>query len=111
MMPTSVESGLDRQTEGYRAHRTTNLSDLKTERSVEQKLVYPFLVHPSFMGIPAEWVRTMEYMEPTDIDIRCDINNLFVQTCLHYAMTQFDPLAVEVHLHPMASRKRQHHVW
>jgi hypothetical protein len=47
---------------------TTELSELRTESDVEQKLVYPFLVHPAFAGIPAEWVRTKEYMEPTDID-------------------------------------------
>ena len=46
----------------------TDLSDLKTESDVEQKLVYPFLVHPSFIDLPAEWVRTKEYMEPTEID-------------------------------------------
>jgi type I site-specific restriction endonuclease len=46
----------------------TNLSEFHTEGDVEQKLVYPFLVHPSFMDIPAEWVRTKEYMEPTEID-------------------------------------------
>ena len=45
-----------------------NLSKLRTENDVEQKLVYPFLVHPSFLDIPAEWVRTKEYMEPTAID-------------------------------------------
>jgi hypothetical protein len=47
---------------------TTSLSDLRTESDVEQKLIYPFLVHPSFLSLPAEWVRTKEYMEPTDID-------------------------------------------
>jgi hypothetical protein len=46
----------------------TDVSELRTESDVEQKLVYPFLVHPSFMGIPPEWVRTKEYMEPTEID-------------------------------------------
>ena len=46
----------------------TDLADLRTESDVEQKLVYPFLVHPSFMDIPREWVRTKEYMEPTEID-------------------------------------------
>ena len=46
----------------------TNLSEFRTESDVEQKLVYPFLAHPSFMDIPAEWVRTKEYMEPTEID-------------------------------------------
>jgi hypothetical protein len=37
---------------------TDDLSEFRTESDVEQKLVYPFLVHPSFMDIPAEWVRT-----------------------------------------------------
>jgi hypothetical protein len=45
-----------------------DLSEFRTESDVEQKLVYPFLVHPSFMDIPAEWIRTKEYMEPTEID-------------------------------------------
>jgi hypothetical protein len=36
----------------------TELSELRTESDVEQKLVYPFLVHPSFLDIPHEWVRT-----------------------------------------------------
>src|SRR6266849_6495742 len=38
----------------------TELSELRTESDVEQKLVYPFLVHTSFMGIPQQWVRTKE---------------------------------------------------
>ncbi len=46
----------------------TDVSELITESDVEQKLVYPFLVHPCFMDIPSEWVRTKEYMEPTEID-------------------------------------------
>src|SRR5262249_2775422 len=46
----------------------TDLSELQTESDVEQKLVYPFLVHPSFLDVPHEWVRTKEYMEPTEID-------------------------------------------
>jgi hypothetical protein len=46
----------------------TDLLEFRTESDVEQKLVYPFLVHPSFMDIPTEWVRTKEYMEPTEID-------------------------------------------
>jgi hypothetical protein len=47
---------------------TANLSELH-ESDVEQKLVYPFLiVHPSFLGLPPDWVRTKDYMEPTDID-------------------------------------------
>jgi GTPase SAR1 family protein len=48
----------------------TDLSELKTESDVEQKLVYPFLSHPSFLGIPHEWIRTKEYMEPTEVDKR-----------------------------------------
>jgi hypothetical protein len=48
----------------------TELSELLTESDVEQKLVYPFLVHPSFLDIRHEWVRTKEYMEPTEIDKR-----------------------------------------
>jgi hypothetical protein len=46
----------------------TDLAELVSESDVEQKLVYPFLVHPSFLGLPTEWVRTKEYMEPTEID-------------------------------------------
>lgn len=45
-----------------------DLSEVRSESDVEQKILYPFLVHPSFMGIPHEWIRTKEYMEPTDID-------------------------------------------
>ena len=47
---------------------TAVLSELVTESDVEQKLIYPFLVHPSFLDLPTEWVRTKEYMEPSDID-------------------------------------------
>ena len=43
-------------------------AEFVTEGDVENKLVYPFLVHPSFLGIPHEWVRSKEYMEPTEID-------------------------------------------
>ena len=43
-------------------------AEFMTEGDVENKLVYPFLVHPNFLGIPHEWVRSKEYMEPTDID-------------------------------------------
>jgi hypothetical protein len=46
----------------------TDLSELRSESDVEQKLVYPFLVHPNFMDIHHEWVRTKDYMEPTEID-------------------------------------------
>ena len=30
----------------------TDVSEFRSESDVEQKLVYPFLVHPSFMDIP-----------------------------------------------------------
>jgi GTPase SAR1 family protein len=43
-------------------------SEFVTEGDVENKLVYPFLAHPSFLGIPHEWIRAKEYMEPTEID-------------------------------------------
>jgi hypothetical protein len=49
-----------------------DISEVQTESDVEQKIIYPFLVHPSFLGIPHEWVRTKEYMEPTDIDKSAD---------------------------------------
>jgi GTPase SAR1 family protein len=45
-----------------------DLAQLKTESDVEQKLLYPFLCHPSYLAIPSDWVRTKEYMEPTQID-------------------------------------------
>jgi len=46
----------------------TEISELKTESDVEQKLLYPFICHPTYLGIPSEWVRTKDYMEPTQID-------------------------------------------
>ena len=57
----------------------TDLSEFRSER-VEQKLVYPFLVHPSFMDIPPEWVRTKEYMEPTEIDKMAIVNQRNIWT-------------------------------
>jgi len=42
--------------------------DFVTEGDVENKLVYPFLAHPSFLGIPQDWIRAKDYMEPTEID-------------------------------------------
>ncbi len=42
--------------------------ELKTESDVEQKQIFPFLVSPSYLGIPVEWIRTKEYMTPTQID-------------------------------------------
>jgi GTPase SAR1 family protein len=46
----------------------TEIWELRTESDVEQKLLYPFLCHPSYLGIPSDWVRTKGYMEPTEID-------------------------------------------
>lgn len=42
--------------------------NLRTESDVEQKLILPFLTSSSYLGIPADWVRTKEYMSPTQID-------------------------------------------
>lgn len=44
------------------------LPDFASESDVEQKFVYPFLVHPEYLSLPQDWVRTKEYMIPTDID-------------------------------------------
>jgi len=46
----------------------TDLTEIRTESDVEQKIVFPFLANPSFLDIPTEWIRTKEYMEPTEID-------------------------------------------
>src|SRR5260370_4578807 len=51
---------------------TTDISEFHSESDVEQKLVYPFLVHPSFMDIPPEWVRTHALFSETGrIPFRC----------------------------------------
>ncbi len=42
--------------------------ELKTESDVEQKLIYPFLTHASFVGLPESLIRTKQYMTPTTID-------------------------------------------
>jgi len=42
--------------------------ELRSESDVEQKLLFPFLTHPSFVGLPVSVVRTKEYMTPTTID-------------------------------------------
>lgn len=39
-----------------------------TESDVEQKFIYPFLTNPNYLNIPSEWVKTKEYMSPTEID-------------------------------------------
>lgn len=45
-----------------------DINEFRTESDVEQKLIYPFLTHASFLNLPPEWVRTKEYMTPTEID-------------------------------------------
>ncbi|MER9231261.1 hypothetical protein NKI56_03985 [Mesorhizobium sp. M0622] len=42
--------------------------ELRSESDVEQKLIYPFLTNVSYLNIPSAWVRTKEYMSPTEID-------------------------------------------
>src|SRR5262249_2026985 len=46
----------------------TDADDLRTESDVEQKLLFPFLTHASYLALPSKWVRTKEYMTPTEID-------------------------------------------
>ncbi|MEW5421946.1 type I restriction enzyme HsdR N-terminal domain-containing protein [Amorphus sp. 3PC139-8] len=43
-------------------------AELRTESDVEQKLIYPFLTHSSYLSLSSAWVRTKEYMSPTHID-------------------------------------------
>lgn len=45
-----------------------DLAELRTESDVEQKLIYPFLTSASYLNLPPAWVRTKEYMTPTEID-------------------------------------------
>ncbi len=45
-----------------------DISELRDESDVEQKLVYPFLTNISYLAIPSAWVRSKEYMTPTEID-------------------------------------------
>ena len=44
------------------------ISELRNESDVEQKLVYPFLTSTNYLAIPSAWVRSKEYMSPTEID-------------------------------------------
>lgn len=41
---------------------------LQNESDVEQKVVYPLLCNPNYLDIPVIWLRTKEYLPPTDID-------------------------------------------
>lgn len=45
-----------------------DLREMRDESDVEQKLVYPFLTNASYLGIPTAWIRSKEYMTPTEID-------------------------------------------
>lgn len=46
----------------------TEISELRNESDVEQKLIYPFLTNASYLGLRSEWIRTKEYMTPTAVD-------------------------------------------
>ncbi|TYO65571.1 hypothetical protein FXV83_16705 [Bradyrhizobium hipponense] len=43
-------------------------NELRTESDVEQKVIMPFLVNPGYLGLRSSWIRTKEYMTPTEID-------------------------------------------
>ena len=45
-----------------------DLDQLRTESDVEQKLLFPFLTHTGYLNLPKSWVRTKEYMTPTEVD-------------------------------------------
>lgn len=45
-----------------------DVDELQNESDVEQKLVYPFLIGSGYLGLPTSWIRTKEYMSPTEID-------------------------------------------
>ena len=45
-----------------------DVTEMRDESDVEQKLVYPFLTNASYLNIPSSWVRSKEYMSPTEID-------------------------------------------
>ncbi len=45
-----------------------NEDQFRTESDVEQKYILPLLTNPSYIGLPSRWIRTKEYMSPTDID-------------------------------------------
>lgn len=42
--------------------------ELRTESDVEQKVILPFLLNASYLGLRSGWIRTKEYMSPTEID-------------------------------------------
>jgi hypothetical protein len=43
-------------------------NEFRTESDVEQKWLLPLLTHRSYFAIPSKWIRTKEYMSPTEID-------------------------------------------
>jgi GTPase SAR1 family protein len=43
-------------------------AELRSESDVEQKVILPFLLNPTYLGLRSAWVRTKEYMTPTEID-------------------------------------------
>jgi GTPase SAR1 family protein len=45
-----------------------NASELRSESDVEQKVILPFLLNPSYLGLRSSWIRSKEYMTPTEID-------------------------------------------
>lgn len=44
------------------------VGELRSESDVEQKVILPFLLNASYLGLRQAWVRTKEYMTPTEID-------------------------------------------
>lgn len=42
--------------------------ELRTESDVEQKVILPFLLNASYLSLRSSWIRTKEYMTPTQID-------------------------------------------
>ena len=45
-----------------------DVNALRTESDVELKFLYPFLLDPNGLRIPENWVRSKDYMSPTEID-------------------------------------------
>lgn len=41
---------------------------LRGESDVEQKFLYPFFEHAAFLHYPSQWIKTKNYVLPTDID-------------------------------------------
>ncbi len=42
--------------------------ELRTDSDVEQKVILPFLLNASYLGLRSNWIRSKEYMSPTEID-------------------------------------------